>query len=57
MSEDFIYKELCNLISSKSTGLDGIPAKFLRDAAPIIKLPITFLINLSITEGIVPDDF
>ena len=56
VSEDFVYKELCNLNTSKSTGLDGIPARFLKDAAPIIKIHITFLINYSISEATVPDD-
>ena len=56
VTEDFVYKELCSLNISKSMGLDGIPAKFLKDAAPILKIPITFLINLSISEGTVPDD-
>ena len=31
-------------------------ARFLKDAAPILKVPITFLINLSISEGKVPDE-
>jgi len=56
VTEDFVYKELCSLNISKSTGLDGIPAWFLKDAAPILKVPITFLINLSISEGVVPDE-
>ena len=42
VTEDFVYKELCSLNISKSTGLDGIPARFLKDAAPILKVPITF---------------
>jgi len=56
VSENFVYKELCSLNTSKSTGLDDIPARFLKDAAPVVKLPITFLINMSISEGKVPDD-
>ena len=55
-TEEFVYKELCSLNISKSTGLDGIPARFLKDAAPILKVPVTFLINLSISEGQVPDE-
>jgi hypothetical protein len=30
--------------------------RFLKDTAPILKVSITFLINLSISEGIVPDE-
>ena len=28
---DFVYKELLKLEANKSTGLDGIPGKFLKD--------------------------
>ena len=42
VTEDFVYKELCSLNISKNTGIDGIPARFLKDAAPILKVPITF---------------
>ena len=57
VSESFVYKELCNLKTNKSTGLDCIPAKFLKDAASIIKIHITYLINLSISESTVPQEF
>ena len=56
VTEKFVYKELCSLNISKITGLDGILARFLEDAAPILKVPVTFLINLSISEGEVPDE-
>ena len=56
VTEEFVYKELCSLNISKITGLDGILARFLEDAAPILKVPVTFLINLSISEGEVPDE-
>jgi hypothetical protein len=55
VTEEFVYKELCSLNISKITGLDGILARFLEDAAPILKVPVTFLINLSISEGEVPE--
>ena len=41
VSEDFVYDELNNLNISKSTGLDGLPAPFLKDAAEVIKYPIS----------------
>jgi hypothetical protein len=56
VDEDFIFKELSKLNISKSTGLDNIPAKFLRDGAETLKAPITYLINLSITSGSVPSE-
>ncbi len=40
---------------SKSTGLDDIPARFLRDAADIIAPTVTF-VNLSLETGIFPSD-
>ena len=55
VSEEFIYKELCNLNSFKSTGLDDIPARFVKDAAKALTKPVTYIVNLSITSGIVPD--
>ena len=55
VSEEFIYKELCHLNSFKSTGLDDIPARFVKDAATTLTKPINFIVNLSITSGIVPD--
>ena len=42
---------------TKSTGLDEIPARFLRDAAVVIKDHLTHIINLSITSSSVPTDF
>ena len=47
VTEDFILKELNRLVVSKSTGLDGLPAKFIKDG-------VEFLINMSITTGIAP---
>ena len=56
ISEQFVYKEILNLNPAKSTGLDDISARFMRDGATILKTPITFIVNLSITSGTVPDD-
>ena len=56
VSEEFVYKELSSLNSSKSTGLDNISARFLKDGASFLKLPITYIINMSITSGEVPGE-
>jgi len=56
VSTDFVFSALAKLHPSKSTGLDNIPAKFLRDGALILKDPITHIINLSIATNTVPDD-
>ena len=53
---DFVCKELHKLKANKSTGLDGIPAKFLKDGATVIKYHVAFIINLSITSHSVPTD-
>ena len=55
VSIDFVYKELLKLKANKSTGLDGIPAQFLKDGAAVIK-DHAFIINLSITSNTVPTD-
>jgi hypothetical protein len=53
-TEEFVFKELCSLNTNKSTGLDEIPARFIKDGANVIKVPITAIINQSITTGVVP---
>ena len=57
VTEDFIEKELRGLNATKSTGLDNIPARFLKDGASILKTPITHIVNLSITTSTVPKEF
>ena len=44
VDEEFVLHE--------STGLDAIPPRFLKDAAGVIKVPTTFIINLSIRSEI-----
>ena len=52
----FVKQKLCKLKLSKATGLDGIPARVLKDAPEIAK-PIAYLINLSILTGIIPQEW
>ena len=54
--EDFVFKELTRLNIGKSTGLDGLPARFIRDGAEFLKRPITVIVNKSILTGVVPED-
>lgn len=56
VSEEYIYNELKNLNSYKSTGIDNIPARFIKDGAKALAKPITYLVNLSISTGIVPGE-
>ena len=53
---DNVCKMLKGLNSTKATGLDNIPARFVNDAADNISNPLTHMINLSLHHGKVPDD-
>ena len=53
---DFVYKELLRLKSNNSTKPVGIPVKFLKDGAVVIKDHIILIINLSITNNSIPTD-
>ena len=54
VTEVFIYKELCKLNPSKCTGTDNIPARFVKDAASVLKRPVMHIVNLSIEQNVVP---
>ena len=56
ISEQFVLKELRKLNISKSTGLDMIPAKFLKDGAKVLFKPLSYLMNLSILTSTFPED-
>ena len=51
-----VSKILHSMSSSKATGLDEIPAKYLNDGSSVISKLLTHIINLSITTGSIPDD-
>ena len=55
VTEDFIFSELEKLNPNKSTGLDNIPARFLKDGACVLQKPITYLVNLSISSSVMPE--
>jgi hypothetical protein len=54
--ENKVLKYISRLGVNKSTGLDGIPSRFIKDGAPIIASPLAHIINLSLIQGTVPDD-
>ena len=56
IDEEFVLNELHRLNINKSTGLDGIPGRFIKDAAEVIAGPITYIINSSLRSGVVPKD-
>ena len=42
---------------TKASGPDGITARLLKDAAPVIAKPITYLVNLTISTGLIPAEW
>ena len=48
VSEEDVKKILLSLDISKAAGMDQIPAKFLREGAKVLALPLRNIINLSI---------
>ena len=43
---------------TKAPGPDhGISARLLKDAAPVIAKPITYLVNLTISTGLIPAEW
>ena len=46
VSEEHVKKILLSLDTSKATGMDQIPAKFLRDGAEVLALPLGNIKNL-----------
>ena len=57
VSRRFIREQLTSLKASKSTGLDGISSRFLKDGADVITDPVLHIVNLSISSEVVPSDF
>ena len=53
--ESFVFKQFKGL--KKATGLDRVPACLLKDSAAGIMQTFTFLVNLPLTTGIVPDEW
>ncbi len=47
-------KQLKSIKRSKSTGIDDLPPNMLKDAAPAISTPLTYLINQSLETGLFP---
>ena len=55
VSEQDVKKTLLSLDTGKATGIDQIPAKFLRESAEVLALPLG-IINLSIKLSIFPEE-
>ena len=56
IEKSFISKQINKLSSKKATGHDGISAKILKFAKPVVFQPITYLINVTIKVSEYPDE-
>ena len=54
-SDEFVHKQINKTSVKKATGRDGISAKLLKLAKPVIAKPITKMINKTITNSVFPD--
>ena len=57
VSAAFVHCQLRLLNTSTGTGLNGIPARLLKDAAPSISALLTAIINLSISSAVLPEEW
>ena len=57
MKEQFILNNLHKIDVKKAAGLDNIPPRLLNDSANVIARPLTKIINVSLEQGTMPDDF
>ena len=48
---------LLDRLHHTADGLDGLPAWFLRLAAPAFAYPLAYLVNLSINSAIIPEQW
>lgn len=55
ITQDSTSTELKKLKCNKSSGLDNIPPRLLKDSATIIAKPLTKIINASLMTEVVPD--
>ena len=56
VSEEDVKKILLSLDTSKTAGIDQIPATFLRDGAEVLALPLENIMNLSIKLSTFPEE-
>lgn len=57
VGKPFVLKQLKCLKPKKATGLDGLPARLLKDSAIVIADCVTHVINLSIETGAIPSEW
>ena len=57
VSRIFVERELKKLQRRKAAGIDNIPPGLLKDAAHPVSGPLTHIVNLSLSTGIVPSEW
>ena len=57
ISESTVLSEIWGLKSGKAVGLDNIPPRLLKDASAMVTKPITAIVNASLSQSKVPDDW
>ena len=57
VSSSSVYSMLCALDEKKAVGPDGLSARFLKEIANEITVPLTKLFNKSLETGIFPNDW
>ena len=45
-----------NKLSDCAPGWDSIPALLLKQEASILLIPLTYIVNLSLSQGVFPDE-
>ena len=56
-SKESVYSESLKNYRVPAVGLDNVPSRLLHDAADAIVAPVTHIVNISITNEIVPAAF
>ena len=57
VSRHFVFQQLNSFDPRKSTGLDDVSPRFLKDGAVVLATPICHIINMSILTETVPSQF
>ena len=57
VSKIYIQKELKSMKRFKATGYDNLPSNLVKDGADYIAAPLAYIINLSLTTGVVPSEW
>ena len=57
ISHDFVNDEILHMSTKKATGLDDISCRILKLARPVIVDSLTFIMNLSLSTGVFPNEW